>query len=65
MKERSTFHCSTISNIMTCKRFMFLNRCLYITNPVQYVSEKGLPNYDKLRQTWWLVNAIWDNCKNV
>jgi hypothetical protein len=65
MKDGSIFHCPSVSNVMTRKRFMALNKCLHITNPVEYVREKGLPGYDKLGQLRWLVNAIRDSCKLV
>jgi hypothetical protein len=65
MKEGSIFHCPSVSNVMTHKRFMALNKCLHITNPVEYVREKGLPGYNKLGQVWWLVNVIRDSCKLV
>ena len=44
---------------------MALNKCLHITNLVEYVKDKELPNYDKLGQVQWLVNAIRDSCKRV
>jgi hypothetical protein len=44
---------------------MALNKCLHITNPAEYVRDKGLPGYDKLGQVRWLVNAIRDSCKRV
>jgi hypothetical protein len=50
MKEGSIFYCPTISNIMTWKYFMSLNRCLHITNPLQYVKDKELLGYAKLGQ---------------
>jgi hypothetical protein len=59
------FHCPSVSNIMTRKLFMTLNKCLYITNLAEYVREKGLPDYDKLEQVQWLVIAIRDSCKRV
>jgi hypothetical protein len=64
-REGSIFHCSSVSNVMTWKRFMALNKCLHITNPIEYVKEKGLPGYDKLEQVRWLVNAIRDSCTRV
>jgi hypothetical protein len=65
MKEGSIFHCPSVSNVMTRKRFMALNKCLHITNPAEYVREKELPSYDKLGQVRWLVNIIRDNCKRL
>jgi hypothetical protein len=44
---------------------MALNKCLHITNPIEYVREKEVPNYDKLGQVQWLVNATRDSCKTV
>jgi hypothetical protein len=44
---------------------MALNKCLHITNRVEYVREKGLPDYDKLGQVRWLVNAIRESYKRV
>jgi hypothetical protein len=41
------------------------DRCLHVTNSLQYIREKELAGYDKLGQNWWLINAIWDNCKRV
>jgi hypothetical protein len=37
---------------------MILIRCLYITKPATYIQKKGLPRYDKLGQTRWLVDKI-------
>jgi hypothetical protein len=65
MKEGSFLYCPTISNIMFRKRFMALTRCFHITNLATYVQEKGLPGYDKLEQTRWLVEKIHKNCKRV
>jgi hypothetical protein len=48
MKEGSIFHCPSISNVITRKRFMALNKYLHITNSAEYVRKKGLPGYDKL-----------------
>ena len=47
-REGSIFHIPRIFNIITHKYFMALNRCLYITNPLQYIRDKGLPSYNKL-----------------
>jgi hypothetical protein len=44
---------------------MAVNKYLYITNPAEYVRDKGLPGYDKLGQVRWLVYAIQDSCKRV
>jgi hypothetical protein len=44
---------------------MALTTCFYITNLATYVREKGLPGYDKLGQTRWLVNRIRENYKRV
>jgi hypothetical protein len=65
MKEGSIFHCPSVSNVMTRKQFMALNKCLHITNPTEYVREKRLPGYDKLGQVRWLVNVIRDSCKRM
>jgi hypothetical protein len=65
MKEGSVFHCSIISKVMSRNRFNALIRCFHITNPATYVSEKGLPEYDKLGKTRWLVDEIWKSCKRV
>jgi hypothetical protein len=51
MKEGSIFHRPSISNVMTWKHFVVLNKCLHITNPSQYVKENELLGYDKLVQT--------------
>jgi hypothetical protein len=65
MKEGSIFHCPTILKIMTLCRFMALITCFHITNPATYVREKGLPGYDKLGQTRWLVDLIRENYKRI
>ena len=65
MREGFIFHCPSISNVMTQKQFMALNKYLHIIDPIEYVKKKGLPSYDKLEQVWWLVNAIWDSCTRV
>jgi hypothetical protein len=65
MKEGSIFRCPSVSNIMTRRRFMALNKCLHIANLAEYVRDKELPSYDKLRQVRWLVNAIRDSYKRV
>jgi hypothetical protein len=48
MKEGSVFHCPIISKVLSRNRFNALIRCFHTTNPATYVSEKGLPRYDKL-----------------
>jgi hypothetical protein len=50
---------------MTRHRFMALTKCFYIINPATYVREKGLLRYDKLGQTRWLIDRIWENCKRI
>jgi len=35
-----------------------LTRCLHITNPAAYVSERNSPGYDKMGQVRWLVTDI-------
>jgi hypothetical protein len=50
IKEGSVSHCSTISKIMSRRRFMALIRCFHITNPATYMRVKDLPGYDKLGQ---------------
>jgi hypothetical protein len=65
MKEGSIFHCPIISRTMSWDRFKALTRCFHITNPTTYVREKGLPDYDKLGQTRWLVDSIRESCKGV
>jgi hypothetical protein len=65
MKEGSIFHCPIISKTMSRDRFKALTRCFHITNPATYVREKGLPGYDKLGQTRWLVDSIRESCKRV
>jgi hypothetical protein len=65
MKEGSVFHCPIISKLMTRDQFMALTICFHITNPATYVREKGLPGYDKLGQTRWLVDRIRETCKKV
>jgi hypothetical protein len=44
---------------------MALNKCLHITNLAEHVREKESPDYDKLGQVRWLVNAIRDSYKRV
>ena len=46
MKPPSIFHCSSISNIFTRKRYMTLIRCLHIMDPTKYVIDRALPGYD-------------------
>jgi hypothetical protein len=29
------------------------------------VREEGLPRYDKLKQTSWLIDRILENCKRI
>ena len=65
MNEGSIFHCPIISKTMSHDCFKALTRCFHITNPTAYVREKGLPDYDKLRQTRWLVDSIRESCKRV
>lgn len=64
-RKESIFYCSTISNLMTRTRFFSIMKCFYITNPNNYVRDKGLSEYDKLGQVQWLKNSIRDNCKRV
>jgi hypothetical protein len=62
-REGSFFHCPTVSNIMTMRRFKELIRCLHITDPATYEHiPSGDPVYDKIRQVRWLIEEIRSAC---
>jgi hypothetical protein len=65
MKEGLVFDYRTISKIIFWGCFMALTKCFHITNPATYVREKGLPRYDKLGQTRWLIEKNCENYKRV
>jgi hypothetical protein len=65
MKPPSIFHCSTISNIFTRKRYMTLTRCLHIMDPATYVTDRALPGYDKMGQVRGMVDVVRDSFKKV
>jgi hypothetical protein len=62
-KVGSFFHCPLISSIFTRARFQTITNCLHITNPADYVHEKGALGYDKMGQVRWLATAIYDAFK--
>jgi len=41
-KKGSIFHCPTISSLMFCNRFQLLTRCLHVTDPSTYESDKTM-----------------------
>jgi len=64
-KKGSIFHCPTICELMSWNRFQLFTKCLHITNPSRYESDKAMPGYDKMGQIRWLLNAMRDNCQKA
>ena len=59
--KNSLFHCSKISSIMSRAQFIYLRRCLYLTNSKgERHVEKGALGFDKLHQIKWLLNDTRD-----
>jgi hypothetical protein len=50
---------------MIYDHFMALNKYFLGTNTTTYVREKDLLEYDKLKQTRWLIDSICENCKRI
>jgi hypothetical protein len=65
LRKGSILYCPIISKIMTCAMFLSLTKWLLIINPTMYVRDKWLPSYNKLGQVWWLIDALWENCKRM
>jgi len=63
IKKGSIFYCPTISSLMSHNRFQLLTRCLHVTDPSTYAKNKTMLRYDKMGKAWWLINAIYENCK--
>ena len=50
------FRYPVISNVFTRARFQELRRCLHVTH--MEVIDRDALGYDKIGQTWWLVDGI-------
>ena len=61
LKPPSIFHCSIISNLISGRRYMALTRCLHLTNPASYVTNRNLSSYDKMGQVRWMVDRVKEN----
>lgn len=57
-RKGSFFHCPRISQIFTHACFQSLTRCLHITNPATYVTNREVADYDKMGQVRWLVAEV-------
>jgi hypothetical protein len=62
-KSEPFFYCAVIGGLLTRKWYLALTRCLHITDPATYTVPVGSPSYDKIHQTWWLVNRSRDACQ--
>jgi hypothetical protein len=62
-KSEEIFYCHVIAGLFTRKWFMALTRCLHITNPSMYTEDNTSPDFDKMHQTRWLINALRSACK--
>jgi hypothetical protein len=49
-KLEPLFYCSVIANLLTQRQFLSLRKCLHLTNPCEYVTDKTSPQYDKMHQ---------------
>jgi hypothetical protein len=58
MKEGLFFHYPLISNILIPKCFLSLNKCLYITNPLQYSDSKNCFNDDIFWKEWCITDEL-------
>jgi hypothetical protein len=43
---------------MTRKRYIALTRCLHITNPTNYVTDRNLEGYNKMGQVRGMVDVV-------
>jgi hypothetical protein len=57
-KSEKLFYCPVIANLLTQRWFLALRKCLHLTNPSEYVTDKSSPLYDKMHQCRWLLNVI-------
>ena len=64
-KSEKLLFCPVIEKLITQRRFLALQKCLHLTNPSEYNSDKTSPGYDKMHQCHWLLNTIWDICRAV
>jgi hypothetical protein len=62
-KSEKLFYCPVIANLLTQRRFLALRKCLHLSNPSEFVTDKTSPHYDKMHQCRWLLNVIWDACR--
>jgi hypothetical protein len=58
MRAPSIFHCPVICKLMTRKRYIALTRCLHITNPTNYVTDRNLEGYNKMGQVRGMVDVV-------
>jgi hypothetical protein len=65
MRAPSIFHCDVINKNMTRKRYIALTRCLHITNPAMYVTDRNLAGYDKMGQVRSMVDMVRGRFKAV
>jgi hypothetical protein len=61
-RKGSFFHCPVISQIFIRDRHQQITKCLHVTNPASYVTNREEPGYDKMRQVHWLVDKIREAC---
>jgi hypothetical protein len=61
-RKGSFFHCPIISSIFSRDRFQAITKCLHLTNPNTYVTNREEVGYDKMGQVRWLVDAIRGAC---
>jgi hypothetical protein len=63
-KLEPLFQCETISKRLTRDRFYALRRTLHITDPSTYtIVDPAHPEYDKMRQTRWLLDHMNEVCE--
>jgi hypothetical protein len=62
-KSEKLFYCPVIASLLTQRRFLALRKCLHLTNPSEFVTDKSSPLYDQMHQCRWLLNVIRDACR--
>jgi hypothetical protein len=61
-RKGSFFHCPVISQIFIRDQHQQITKCLHVTNPATYVTNREELGYDKMGQVRWLVDKIREVC---
>ena len=61
----SIFHCPVISKLLSKNQYELLTKCFHLRDPGTYVTNRELPNYDKMGQVREIVDKVRENFKKA